>query len=195
MAWRMSVRLPIGSEARHPVDDRAWQGAVLKTTVEQTLMRGLATAGPCSVSGLPRSRSGTSVTGPIVDHEGSPSVRRPRPCTILVRRTSCPSPCWWSWWMVGSGGSTLGLDLTCDRPGEGRHLAGDRGGDQVDVLALRHEPPEAGTQPDLSLPGDRPHCIRHAIQPGLDQTRDPRREAVAPGTLDQHPAGAAIPGL
>jgi antitoxin component of MazEF toxin-antitoxin module len=27
-------------------EDRAWQGAALKTTVEQTLMRGLATAGP-----------------------------------------------------------------------------------------------------------------------------------------------------
>src|SRR3712207_8781254 len=56
-------------------EGRAWQGAELKTTVEQTLMRGLATAGPCFVSGLPRSRSGTSVTGPIVEHEGFP------PCT------------------------------------------------------------------------------------------------------------------
>jgi hypothetical protein len=61
--------------SRYEAEDRAWQGAVLKTTVEQTLISGLVTAGPCSVSGLPRSRSGTSVTGPIVDHEGSP------PCT------------------------------------------------------------------------------------------------------------------
>jgi DNA-binding transcriptional ArsR family regulator len=33
------------------------RGRQLKTTVDQTLMRGLATAGPCSVSGLPRSSS------------------------------------------------------------------------------------------------------------------------------------------
>jgi hypothetical protein len=64
-------------------EDRAWQGAALKTTVEQTLIRGLATAGPCSVSGLPRSRSGTSVTGPIVDHEGSP------PCAAPGHARSC----------------------------------------------------------------------------------------------------------
>ena len=54
----MSVRLPIGSEAKHLADDRAWPEAALKTTVDHTLMRGLATAGPWSVSGLPRSRSG-----------------------------------------------------------------------------------------------------------------------------------------
>jgi len=41
--------------SKYEAEDRAWPGAVLKTTVEQTLMRGLATAGPCSVSGLPRS--------------------------------------------------------------------------------------------------------------------------------------------
>jgi transposase len=34
------------------------RGRRLETTVDHTLMRGLATAGPCSVSGLPRSRSG-----------------------------------------------------------------------------------------------------------------------------------------
>jgi hypothetical protein len=37
---------------------RAWPEAALKTTVDQTLMRGLVTAGPCFVSGLPRSSSG-----------------------------------------------------------------------------------------------------------------------------------------
>src|SRR5215208_5243259 len=69
--------------SRYEAEDRAWQGAALKTTVEQTLIRGLATAGPCSVSGLPRSRSGTSVTGPIVDHEGSP------PCAAPGHARSC----------------------------------------------------------------------------------------------------------
>jgi hypothetical protein len=43
---------PIRSEAGCPPDDRAWQGAAAETTVEQTLMRGLATAGPRFVSGL-----------------------------------------------------------------------------------------------------------------------------------------------
>src|SRR3954467_10526308 len=79
----MSARLPISSAASTRLKDRAWQGVVLKTTVEQTLMRGLATAGPCSVSGLPQSRSGTSVTGPIVDHEGSP------PCAAPGHALSC----------------------------------------------------------------------------------------------------------
>src|SRR3954462_3956087 len=46
----MSVRLPIGSEARCPVEDRAWPEAALKTTVDHTLMRGLATAGPSLMS-------------------------------------------------------------------------------------------------------------------------------------------------
>src|SRR4028119_1696318 len=122
--------------------------------------------------------------------------------------------------MTGSGGGTLGLDLACDRPGEGRHLAGDRRGDQVRVLAGGHEPPEAGrepeprapgargaarvrllagahgpreagTEPELRLPGDRPHPFRHIVQASLDQTRDARREAVAPGPLDQNAAGPA----
>src|SRR3954449_7887506 len=34
----MSVRLPIGSEARCPVENRAWPEAALKTTVDHTLM-------------------------------------------------------------------------------------------------------------------------------------------------------------
>src|ERR671929_2430788 len=71
--WRHGYSSPIRSEARCPPNDRAWQGAAAETTVDHTLMRGLATAGPRFVSGLPRSRGGTSVTGPIVDHEGSPS--------------------------------------------------------------------------------------------------------------------------
>src|SRR5829696_1571146 len=59
-------------------EGRAWPETALKTTVEETLIRGLATAGPCSVSGLPRSRSGRrSVTGHIVDHEGSPPGAAP----------------------------------------------------------------------------------------------------------------------
>ncbi len=33
--------------SKYLAEDRAWPEAALKTTVEQTLMRGLATAGPC----------------------------------------------------------------------------------------------------------------------------------------------------
>jgi hypothetical protein len=62
----MSLFQGMGHEGSSPdrlgstslAEGRAWQGAALETTVVQTLMRGLATAGPCSVSGLPRSRSG-----------------------------------------------------------------------------------------------------------------------------------------
>jgi hypothetical protein len=35
---------PDESEAKHPVNGHAWLEAVLKTTVDQTLMRGLSTA-------------------------------------------------------------------------------------------------------------------------------------------------------
>src|SRR5215211_1686323 len=97
--------------------------------------------------------------------------------------------------MTDSGGGLPGLDLARDRPGEGGHLAGDRGGDHVDVLAGSYEPPEAGAEPELRLPGNCPHLFRRLIEASLDRACDPRREAVAPGTLDQHPAGAAIPGL
>src|SRR3954453_5462566 len=62
----MSVRLPIGSEARCPVKDRAWPEAALKTTVEQTCM-GL------SVSSARHCRSAL-VRGPAV-----------RPCLGGVR--------------------------------------------------------------------------------------------------------------
>src|SRR3954471_15564968 len=76
-SWGHGCSSPIRSEARCPPDDRVWRAAAAETTVEQTLMRGLATAGPRFVSGLPRSRSGTSVTGPIVDHEASPPCAGP----------------------------------------------------------------------------------------------------------------------
>src|SRR5215218_8186648 len=132
----MSVRLPIASEARCPVKDRAWPEAALKTTVDQTLIRGLAAAGPCSVSGLPRSRSGRrSVTGHIVEHEGSPPCAAPghaQSWSVIggwYRPPRCRSR-----WVTGSGRGS-GPDLVRDRPSEGRHLARDRGGDQVRVLA------------------------------------------------------------
>ena len=70
--------------------------------------------------------------------------------------------------MVGSGGGLPGLDLACNGPGEGCHLAGYGGGDHVDILAGSHEPPEAGAEPDLSLPGDRPYRFRHIVEPDLD---------------------------
>src|SRR5919107_5080834 len=79
--------------SRYEAEDCAWQGAAAETTVDQTLMRGLATAGPCSVSGLPRSRSGTSVTGPIVDHEGSPPCAAPGHAWILFGCGCGCSPC------------------------------------------------------------------------------------------------------
>src|SRR5215212_4137077 len=192
----MSVRLPIGSEARRPVKDRAWPEAALKTTVEQTLIRGLATAGPCSVSGLPRSRSGRrSVAGHIVGHEGSPPGAAPghaRSCPGMKAVVLLAEG--WSWGMTGSGGGSRGLDPARDRPGEGRHLARDRGRDQVRVLAGGHEAAVAGAEPELRLPRDRPHRVGHAFQAALDLSRHPRREAVAPGTLDQHAPGPAVAG-
>src|SRR3954470_11042944 len=195
-SWRHGCSSPIRSEARCPPDDRAWQGAAAETTVEQTLMRGSATAGPRFASGLPRSRSGTSVTGPIVDHEGSPPCAAPGHArSWSVMGGWCRPPRCWSRWAVGSGRGR-GPDLAGGRPGEGRHLAGDRGGDQVRVLARRDQAAVAGAEPALRLPGDRPYLVRHArlpgdrpylvrhaVQPGLDRARDARREAVAPGAL------------
>jgi len=147
--------------SRYLAEDRARPGAALKTTVDQALMRGLATAGPCSVSGLPRSRSGTSVTGPPVPWWCTRvPLRAPPPAMHDPAQVWMPS---FSFLMAGMDDrlrrQPLGLDLARDGPGERRHLARDCGRDQVRVLARRHEPPEAGAEPELRLPGD---CARAA---------------------------------
>ena len=67
---------------------RSAGGRAVKTTVEQTLMRGLVTAFPCVRPGLPRSVSGHRrlCVGHTVGREGSPPRPCPRHCatTLMV---------------------------------------------------------------------------------------------------------------
>ena len=61
---------------------RSTGGRAIKTTVEQTLMRGLVTAFPCVRPGLPRSASGHRrlCVGHTVGREGSPLRLCPQHC-------------------------------------------------------------------------------------------------------------------
>ncbi len=61
-------------------DCRAVHGRTRRreTTVDQTLMRGLTTAGPGFVSGLPLSQSDAIAEGSLNQNEGCPD-RPPRP--------------------------------------------------------------------------------------------------------------------
>src|SRR3954469_11941193 len=98
-----------------------------------------------------------------VDHEGSPPCAAPGHArSWSVMGGWCRPPRCWSRWVTGSGRGR-GPDLASYRPGKGRHLAGDRGGDQVRVLARRDQAAVAGAQPELRLPGDRPYLVRHAL--------------------------------
>jgi Transposase, Mutator family len=60
---------------------------------------------------------------------------------------------------------------------------------------LAAKTPEPGAQPELRLPGDGPHRLWRRFQPGTDLVCHACREAVTPGSLDQHAAGTAIAGL
>src|SRR5580700_3661456 len=89
----------------------------------------------------------------------------------------------------------------CDRhlPSDGPHetgqLASDRGGDDIGRLAGAGEPAIARAQPHLPLPGNVADGPRLVLLPQQQLAADPGREAVAPGRLDQQPAGRSIAGL
>src|SRR3954452_14722227 len=96
-SWGHGCSSPIRSEAGCPPDDRAWPKAALKTTVDHTLMRGSAAAGPRLVSGLPRSRGGR---------------RRPVPWWITRVPLRAPPPAVrdpGQWWVGGVGLPAAGL--------------------------------------------------------------------------------------
>src|SRR5688500_8003216 len=97
--------------------------------------------------------------------------------------------------LAAGSGCARRLDLARARPSERGHLAGDRRRDHLSVLARPDETPEPRAQPELRLPGDGPHRLWRSFQPGADLVRHASREAIAPGSLDQHAAGTAIAGL
>jgi len=80
-------------------------------------------------------------------------------------------------------------------PDEAGQLAGDRGGDDIGRLAGAGEFAIARAQSELRFPGDladRPRLLLLA-EPQL--AADPGRETVAPGRLDQQPAGRTVAGF
>src|SRR5262245_15240416 len=82
-----------------------------------------------------------------------------------------------------------------DGPDEARQLAGDRGRDDIGRLATAGKLAIARAQPQLRFPGDLADRPGLRLLPEPQFAADPGREAVAPGRLDQQPAGRAIAGL
>src|SRR5829696_4362269 len=62
-----------------------------------------------------------------------------------------------------------------NRPQKGGHLTGDRRHRHRRPLAGRDEPPIAGAQPNLGLPGDLANRFGQALQSDADRFGDPRR--------------------
>src|SRR5689334_9422421 len=87
------------------------------------------------------------------------------------------------------------LHLTANRPQEGGHLARDRRGNHRLQLAAVHELAIAAAQAPLGFPGDVAHRPRLVGLPLLQLPALAGREAVGPGTLDQHAPYAAVAGL
>jgi hypothetical protein len=82
-----------------------------------------------------------------------------------------------------------------DGPDKAGQFTGDRGGDDVGRFAGAGELAISGTEPKLRLPGDLADRLGLRLLTKQQLAADPRREAVAPGRLDQQPAGRAVAGL
>src|SRR5271165_4893886 len=80
-------------------------------------------------------------------------------------------------------------DLAGNGPDETGQLARNRGGDDVGRLAGAGELAIAGTQSGLGFPGDLADRSGLFLLSQQQLAADPRREAIAPGRLDQQPAG------
>src|SRR5271169_2323216 len=85
--------------------------------------------------------------------------------------------------------------LPGDGPDKACQLASDCGGDDIGWFAGPGEAAIAGTKPQLCLPGDLTDRLGLFLLPEQQLAADPRREAVAPGRLDQQPAGRAVAGF
>src|SRR6516162_7158811 len=79
-----------------------------------------------------------------------------------------------------------------DRPQKRRHLAGNCGNDQRTLFAGGGEPTVTGAQANLRLPGDCANRFGQSLEPRLQGLADAGRIPVAPGTLDQYPAGTFV---
>src|SRR3990172_1199092 len=80
-----------------------------------------------------------------------------------------------------------------DRPGEGRHLAGNGHDDLVDVLAAGGQLPIPLAQAHLRFPADRLDLGRELLQPELEMAADLRRVAIGPRAFHQRPPSVAVP--
>jgi hypothetical protein len=117
----------------------------VKTTVHQTLIRGLATAGPLSVSSLPSPSFGHEAVMRLQDRI-SPPPKTPKGCSGAFR------PRHWlqklysssSYAAIRTGSTSRAIAHT-----ECRHLTCDSGGDHVLAFALCCEPAIAPAQPQL----------------------------------------------
>src|SRR5215471_17285253 len=85
--------------------------------------------------------------------------------------------------------------LPSDGPDETREFAGDRGGDDIGGLSGAGELAITGTQPHLALPGDVADRLGLVLLSQQHFAADPGGKAVAPGCLNQEPAGRSVSGL
>ena len=137
-----------------------------RTTIDQALIRGLATALPAFRRGLP------SVFASGIGVEACPAVRRGSPIASGRRGTParslslllCALPPLGCRMRCQSGlGGHGGLDPTRDVPHESGEFARDRRGHLRQRLAGRCEPPEAPAQPHLRALGDAPDLLRQPL--------------------------------
>jgi hypothetical protein len=143
----------------------------LKTTVEQTLMRGLNTAFPCVRLGLPRSASGRRFSSyrPHNSYEDSP----PKLCLRHYAVADCcqiaTSKLTTSFSQAPRVALLLAhrLNFSAYCPQEGRHFTGDRCRDQCLTLSARDQPPVTCAKTKLCFPGNVAHRLCHALLANL----------------------------
>ena len=162
-----------------PCRDERGAGPVI-ATVDPADIRGLGTTLHVSVGRLPRSRHEGRPKPPPNALEGC-AKPGPRPSFVPVR--------------VHVVGSRCARKLFRDRPHERQHLAGDRGDDDVGVLAAADQAAIALAESKLGLPGDGLDRLGQPADALLDLLGDLGRIAVGPGPFDQGPPDVSVAGF
>ena len=87
------------------------------------------------------------------------------------------------------------LHLAGDGPDKGRHLAGERDDDLVDLLAPGDQAAVALPESALGLPTEVLDRLGHLFQPQLRVAADLSGVAVGPGSLDEDAPGVGVSRL
>jgi len=120
---------------------------------------------------------------------GFPAVALP-PAVGAWKMTICRSPA-----ASFRLSSRLRLKLTGDGPDKSSHLACDRGRDDNLRLPACSKTSPSTAQPNLRLPGNVAHILRHCLKPIVQLATDACLHAVGPGSFDQGASRVEIAGL